>query len=209
MVGLAKVLADDLAALQNGEPDAVNRLIAACQVQIEQLARLQLRYHPEFRDGSNDTADIVQEASLSLFKALQHLQPESEQHLLRLAAMQVRRRIIDLARKFRGPQSPVALRATNVIRRTDGDVVRSDHAVAPETNLDSLEYWERFHKIVDQLPDHLRVTFEGRYYLGADQKTIAETIGCDVRTVRRYWDAAVSKIDKQLGRPPQQEEPND
>lgn len=208
MAGLAKVLADNLAGLQRGEQEALNQVIAACQFQIEKLARRQLEYHPEFRREAKDTGDIVQEASYSLSEALKTVQPESEQHLLRLAAMHVRRRMIDLARKFRGPQSPVALRATNVIRHAEGDIVRSDQAVTPATTPDWQEYLERFHQIVDDLPEHLRVTFEGRYYLEVDQKTIAETLDCDVRTVRRYWKAAVEHINQQLGRPPQLKAPD-
>ena len=198
MSGLAKVLADDLAALQHGDPDALNRLIAACQVQIEHLARRQLRNHPEFRDGFNDTDDIVQEASVSLFKALQHLQPESEQHLFNLAAMQVRRRIIDLTRKFRGPQSPVALRATNVVRHADGDIVRSEQAAAAATAPSLLDDWEGFHQVVDSLPEKLQTTFSMRFYLGAKPTDIAQTLGCDVRTVRRYWSAAKEEIHRKL-----------
>jgi RNA polymerase sigma factor (sigma-70 family) len=198
MSGLAKVLADDLAALQHGDRDALNRLIAACQGQIEHLTRRQLRNHPEFRDGFNDTDDIVQEASVSLFKALQHLQPESEQHLFNLAAMQVRRRIIDLARKFRGPQSPVALRATNVVRHADGDIVRSEQAAAAATAPSLLDDWERFHQAVDSLPEKMKTTFSMRFYLAAKPTNIAQTLGCDVRTVRRYWSAAKEEIRRKL-----------
>ncbi len=198
MSGLAKVLADDLAALQHGDRDALNRLIAACKGQIEHLTRRQLRNHPEFRDGFNDTDDIVQEASVSLFKALQHLQPESEQHLFNLAAMQVRRRIIDLARKFRGPQSPVALRATNVLRSADGDFVRSEQAAAAATAPSLLDDWERFHQAVDSLPEKMKTTFSMRFYLAAKPTNIAQTLGCDVRTVRRYWSAAKEEIRRKL-----------
>ena len=198
MSGLIKILADDLSALQRGDPDALNRLIAACRVQIEHLTRRQLRNHPEFRDGFNDTDDIVQEASVSLFKALQHLQPESEQHLFNLAAMQVRRRIIDLVRKFRGPQSPVALRATNVVRHADGDIVRSEQAAASATAPSLLDDWEGFHQVVDSLPEKMKTTFSMRFYLGAKPKDVAQTLGCDVRTVRRYWDAAMEEIRKKL-----------
>lgn len=191
-------LADALAALQSHDPDAVNQLVAACRAQIERLARRMLRNHPECRDGCYDTVDIVQEASLSLAQALQTVQPESERHLFHLAALKVRQRMIDLIRKFRGPQSPAALRATNVRRLPTGDVVRSDQAVAPTSDPGLLEEWQQFHEVVDSLPENLRTTFSMRYYLGAKQNEVARMLCCDERTVRRYWHAAVAEIQQKL-----------
>jgi DNA-directed RNA polymerase specialized sigma24 family protein len=112
--------------------------------------------------------------------------------------MQVRRRIIDLVRKFRGPQSPVALRATNVVRHADGDIIRSEQAAASVTAPSLLDDWEGFHRVVDSLPEKMKTTFSMRFYLAAKPTNIAQTLGCDVRTVRRYWDAAMEEIRKKL-----------
>lgn len=191
-------LADALAALQRGDPNANNQLVIVCQARIERLARRMLRNHPECRDGCFDTLDLVQEASLSLAQALQTVRPESDRHLFHLAAIKVRHRMIDLIRKFRGPQSPIALRATNVIRHPGGDVVRSDQAASPATDPSLLEDWEQFHQVVDSLPENLKMTFSMRYYLGAKQKDVAQTLSCDERTVRRYWNTALEQIRQKL-----------
>lgn len=194
-------LAEALAALQRSDPNAKNLLIIACQARIERLARRMLRNHPECRDGCVDTLDVVQEASLSLVQALQTVQPESDSHLFHLAALKVRQRMIDLIRKLRGPTSTAALRATNVINHPGGDLIRSEQAIAPVTDPDLLEDWERFHQVVNNLPENLRTTFSMRYYLGATQKNVATTLGCDERTVRRHWKKAVEKIGQELERP--------
>jgi hypothetical protein len=49
------------------------------------------------------TDDVLQQALIRLYKALQKTSVESPQHLLRLAAVQVRRELIDMARHYGGP----------------------------------------------------------------------------------------------------------
>ena len=194
----SRVLADSLASLHRGDADAMNELIEACQTRLQRLSSRLLQSHPECRDGWGDTNDLVQEASISLWRALCELKPDSERHLYALAALQVRRRVIDLARKFSGPRSPVANRDTNVIARPEGEIVRSDNAVAPLTDAESLEDWARFHAAVDELPKNLGEVFSMRFYLGAGQEQIAATFGCDVRTVRRRWRQAVEQIQQSV-----------
>ncbi len=50
------------------------------------------------------TADVYQNASLRLYKALADVKLNDARHFYRLAAMQIRRELIDLARHYRGPQ---------------------------------------------------------------------------------------------------------
>jgi RNA polymerase sigma-70 factor (ECF subfamily) len=192
-----------LAAHRRGDPAAIELLITYCQKRIEYVAKNLLRGHPEVRRWE-ETADVVQRSSLRLVAALRALQPESECHLLRLAALQVRREVIDLVRHYAGPNSPVARLETNAFRK-DGEVhMHVEHAPAKDADTAaSGERWNRFHQAVAGLPDDERQVFEMRWYLGIDHATIANLTGWSTRTVKRRWQDAQAGINAALdGEPP-------
>lgn len=190
-------LAEALAAHARGEPGAGPLLLAACQAQIEKLARRLLRGHREIRRGAHDTGDIVSLAWQRLAQALESVRPESERHLMALAAMQVRRTVIDLARKFGGPRSPVKNQVTNVVAR-DGQMIELvKEAAEASEGLDTLDM-TTFHEEVERLPAELRQVFELRYYLGASVTDVAGTVGCEPRTVKRRWKLAKDQLQARL-----------
>lgn len=196
-------ITDVLAAHGRGDPAAIELLITYCHKRIEYVAKNLLRAHPEVRRWE-ETADVVQQSSIRLVAALRAMQPESECHLLRLAALQVRREVIDLVRHHTGPYSPAAQLETNSFK-DDGNVfMRVDHVSAKDAETATAnERWERFHAAVAGLPDEERHVFEMTWYLGADQATIANAKGCSTRTVKRRWQDAQNLIKVALdGEPP-------
>lgn len=196
------VITDILAAHRRGDPAAIELLVTHCQKRIEYIASKLLRAHPEVRRWE-ETGDVVQESSLRLLAALRARHPESECHLLRLAALQVRRELIDLVRHYKGPQSPVAQLETNSFK-DDGNVfMRVDHVSAKDAEtVTASERWERFHAAVADLPDEERQVFEMTWYLGVDQATIAGLKGCSTRTVKRRWQEAQNSIKAAMGGEP-------
>lgn len=187
-------IAEILQAHRQGDPAALGELVRHCLARIEFIARKLLQGHPEVHRWE-ETADVVQKSAVRLVAALQALEPESECHLLRLAALQVRRELIDLVRHYNGPHSPVAKLATNSFK--DGsdialhvENISDKHADTATAN----ERWERFHAAVAGLPDEERQVFEMTWYLGVDQETIAGVKGCSTRTVKRRWQNAQSMI---------------
>jgi RNA polymerase sigma factor (sigma-70 family) len=191
-------LAEVLAAHARGEPGANTLLLAACKAQIEKLARRLLRGHQEIRRGAHDTVDIVSLAWQRLAQALESVRPESEQHLMALAAMQVRRTVIDLSRKFGGPRSPVKHQLTNVVVHDSRMIERVKEAAQASDGLDTLEM-ALFHEEVDRLPAELRQVFELRFYLGASVVDVARMVACDPRTVKRRWKLAKDQLRARLG----------
>src|SRR6266851_1195565 len=51
-----------------------------------------------------ETGDVLQNALLRLVGALREVKPQTPREFLALAALQIRRELLDLARKFYGPQ---------------------------------------------------------------------------------------------------------
>jgi len=190
-------LASALAAYSRGEPEARDRLLIACRARIEKLAHWLLGSHPEIRRGAHDTEDILQDACVKLWRAIESEQPESERHLHALAAMQVRRIVIDLTRKFGGPRSPVKNQATNVVPRGSRTIDRTDEAAEVAEDFDTTDM-SHFHDEVAKLNAELREVFEHRFYLGGSVEDVARCVGCDPRTVKRRWKLAKEQLQARL-----------
>ena len=54
----------------------------------------------------------------------------------------------------------------------------------------TIDRWTRFHQAVEMLSSELKEVFQLVWYLGADQKTIVDLVGCSVRTVKSRWHGA-------------------
>jgi len=89
---------------------------------MEQLARTMLMRYPAVR-AHEQTADVVQEATLSLLVALRQLKFESTREFYGLATEHLRRRLIDLARRYANPdRTPAALAEAADVASDDRDL---------------------------------------------------------------------------------------
>jgi RNA polymerase sigma factor (sigma-70 family) len=144
--------------------------------------------YPGVRTGS-DTGDIVQGALLRLMSALRHVRPTSTLEFTGLAALQVRRELLDLARHFaaRG----VSLRVP--------DPGTADFGVGGDDSPADLELWARFHAAVDYLPAEEREAFGLIYYHGHTREAAALLLGVSERTLYRWWASACLILNERLG----------
>jgi RNA polymerase sigma factor (sigma-70 family) len=198
-------LQTQLATLGNaaGTPAAEEARAALIELAAERmrgLAKRMLAQSPRVRRWI-ETDDVVQNAMLRLYRALGGMTPNDPQHFVRLAALQVRRELIDLTRRLGNPQSFAANHDTNTV---DGTKHRILDAVSPECDEpDRLAEWTRFHETVDSMPEADREVFTLVWYLGLSQDEIAEVLGCSPRTVRRRWIAAKDVFTTAFrGKPP-------
>lgn len=155
---------------------------------MQTLASRMIRSFPAVRRW-DDTADVVQAAALRLHRALPDVDLRDPRHLLRLAALQIRRELLDLARRYSSPDSFAAHHETNALATADGVVMKVDRAADPLAEpADRLESWTRLHDAVATLPDDDRELFDLVWFMGATQHDIAALTGSSPRTVRRRWD---------------------
>ena len=195
---------DCLSRLAAGDLSARDRIIELCSDRLRTLAHRMLAKFPNVRRW-DDTDDVFQTAALRLHRALGQLPVESPRSVMALAATQIRRELIDLARKHAGPESYAANHGTNVMPRPGAGTGHGgryvDQASDPETSLDR---WTLFHETIEHLPDEQREMFQLVWFLGADQKTIAQLLDCSERTVKTRWrevrDAVKLSMD---GQPPE------
>lgn len=160
---------------------------------LHEIAHRMLRTFPVVRRWE-ETDDVVQNAALRLDRALRQTVPLDARGLFGLAATQVRRELLDLAKKFRGPESYAANHETN-FQRMNGDLrAKVDDAADQAEPDDNLERWTRLHAAAESLPDEEREVFHMCWYMGLKQDEIASLLDCSLRTVKRRWESAKKRL---------------
>ncbi len=141
-----------------------------------------------------ETDDVLQNAMLRLVTALRDVKPVTARDFLALAALQIRRELIDLARRFYGPEGIGA----NQESRAPED----SHHPGPEHKGDlshepsSLAQWTELHQQIGALPDDEREVVGLLFYQGLSQAEAAEVLNISVRTVQRRWHTALCKLHR-------------
>jgi RNA polymerase sigma-70 factor (ECF subfamily) len=199
----AATVDDCLARLAAGDLAARERILELCAARLRVLASRMLDRFPRVRRW-DDTDDVFQNAALRLHRALAEVRPENPRAVMALAATQIHRELLDLARRYAGPRSHASHHDTNVVRESrdpDAPEFHVERAAAPPAALDR---WSLFHEAIASLPAEGRDMFHLVWYLGADQKTIARLLDCSERTVRDRWRAARDAVRDALdGRTPE------
>lgn len=176
---------------QAGDQAAANRLCESIGKRLEELARRMLRGYPNVRAWA-DTADIFQGAVFRLLRTLRQLRPASTRDFYNLAAVHVRRELIELARKFRGKPLPGSGPPVD----EDSNLgVQDREAVTPE----DLDLWTRFHQAVELLDPEEREVFCLSFYHRWTQPQIAELMQESERTVRRRLNRACINLTRLVG----------
>ncbi|MCI0433581.1 MAG: sigma-70 family RNA polymerase sigma factor, partial [Gemmatimonadetes bacterium] len=133
----------------------------------------------------DETDDILQEAAIRFYDALRDVSPESELHLHRLFALQLRRVLFDLARRYAGPYQFAANHETSVEGCDERlrNVPDERQADAPP----SLDAWTELHEHAGNLPEPLREVFDLLWYAGLKQDQAARLLGITTRSLQRRW----------------------
>ena len=187
---LADLLARLATARAAGAADETairDRLFEIAYARMHALAHRMIRGYPQVRRW-DDTADVVQNAALRLHRALATVEVHEPRHLLRLAALQIRRELLDLSRKHASPASAAAHHDTNALATADGVLMQADLATDASEPADRLEPWTRLHDAVGALDADDRELFDLVWFFGATQHDVATLTGSSPRTVRRQWE---------------------
>jgi RNA polymerase sigma factor (sigma-70 family) len=182
--------------LRDGDPSARAALLECAGERLTRLARKMLRGYPGVGRWEQ-TDDILQNALLRLDRALKSIAPPTVRDFFRLAAVQVRRELIDLARRYSGPEG---LGAHHVCRSgtqnpsTDPQV-KQDLTSDPKR----LTAWTEFHQAIEALSEEDREVFDLLWYQGLTQPEAAEVLGVSERTINRRWISARLRLSDSLG----------
>jgi RNA polymerase sigma-70 factor (ECF subfamily) len=186
------VLQRCLDRVQAGDPTARDELIERAQERLRRLTNKMLEDFPRLRPRE-ELDDVFQNAMLRLCRSLVDITPGSVRAFFRLAALQVRRELLDLARHYFGPES-LAARLEGSPDDSSPNRDLSDHSLDPAR----LAIWTDFHRQVELLPEDEREVFDLLVYQGFTQPEAAGLLGVDERTVRRRWLSARLKLSTAL-----------
>jgi RNA polymerase sigma-70 factor (ECF subfamily) len=176
-------LLDLVARFQAGEQHALDTLIRRTEERLELFARRMLVGYPGVR-AREQTPDILQSALIRLTRALRQETPKSVEDFLGLAAAQIRRELLDLARKHgRRPTAPLT----------------HDPPAPDDRDSIDLDRWTALHEAAERLPAELREVFSYTFYHGWKQTQIADLLGISDRQVRRLWVEACLRLKAAVG----------
>jgi RNA polymerase sigma factor (sigma-70 family) len=178
---------------RSGDRAAADELLRATGDRLQKLARRMTRAFPNVR-GQVDTGDVLQNSLIRLLRTLLTLRPSTTRDFFNLAAVHIRRELIDLARRCKG-KGWVRLDVPGDSDHPNGPHVAAQTAPVTE----DFELWVRFHEAVDELPLEEREVVGLVFYHGWTQVRIAQLFNVDERTIRRRWSSACERLRELVG----------
>lgn len=174
--------------LRAGDLKARDDLVNLACGRMQSMARRMLKRFPNVHRW-DDTGDVVQNAAMRLYRSLGNIAPRDARGFLGLAAVHIRRELLDLARRYSGPESFAGNHETDYRRRDGQDRDRMDEVADRTDAADQLARWSLLHQSAERLPDEERELFHLVWYIGLKQDEAARMLNCSVRTVKRRWES--------------------
>jgi RNA polymerase sigma-70 factor (ECF subfamily) len=176
-----------------GNPAAKEALLHHACERLLKLTKKMFHGHPGLRRWMQ-TDDVFQGSLVRLHRALSHVEVRDVRHFFNLASVQIRRELLDLARKTFGPHGIGRNHHTD--HQSADESGGTLHRVSEEP--DDLESWETFHQRIDTLPDAEREVFGLIYYEGLEQLEAAKILDVSERTIRNRWNRAKLLLSGEL-----------
>lgn len=177
--------------MRAGDVAAADQLLVRVGDRLERLARKMLHDFPGVHRWEQ-TDDVLQNALLRLVRSLRDVRPESVREFFGLAAVQIRRELLDLARHYRGRLGPSVHQGSARTASADSGTDHDQPQRADEP--DDMAKWSHFHEEVDRLPAEEREVVGLVFYHGWSQAEIADLLQVSVRTVGRRWQSALLRL---------------
>jgi RNA polymerase sigma-70 factor (ECF subfamily) len=179
----------------DGDLSSKDALLAYAGERLLTLTRAMFRGFPSLHRWEQ-TDDVFQNSMIRFHRALMEVKVESVRHFFNLAATQVRRELLDMAKKHFGPEGIGANHHTDGIPADENGGALHDKASEPE----DLTAWTQFHAEVEKLPPEELEVFNLLYYEGLTQEDAARVLGISFRTLKRRWPAAKVRLHGELNR---------
>jgi RNA polymerase sigma-70 factor (ECF subfamily) len=181
--------------LRDGDLAAREELLSKACERLSRLAKKMLRQ--ERRVGRwEDSDDVLQNALMRLHRALEDVHPSSVRDFFRLAAAQIRRELIDLARHYYGPEGEGAHHAS--VANLPGAPGAPPEYGGSTYEPGILAMWSEFHRQIHRLPTETQEIFDLLWYQGLTQLEVAKLLDVSERTVQRRWQLAREQLAKTL-----------
>jgi RNA polymerase sigma factor (TIGR02999 family) len=169
-------LVDLLAAIERGEPDAFDHLVAAVYPELKKLAHFQLA---DERSGHTlNTTAIVHEAYVRMSGSDGSWTDRG--HFLRASSKVMRHLLVDHARKRNTDKRGGGIKALTL---EENQLINADDSLAVLALEDAI-------REIGEIDPRLEEIVECRFFTGLDVSDTAEALGTSTRTVERGWQRA-------------------
>ena len=170
-----------------GDNAARDQLIEHASARLQRVTRKIRQDFPRIRNNE-ETGDLLQKCIIRLLRALQVTKVATPKEFFRLAALQVRRELIDMAR-----------RPTWVKNATDMDAGLLEEPSDTTHEPVRLAHWTEFHRKAATLPEQEREVFDLVWYQGMTQSEAAAVLHVSVPTIKRRWLSARLRLQSSVG----------
>ncbi len=185
--------------LQRGEEEARGELLNLACERLMRLTRTMKQDFPAVIRWEQ-TDDVFQNASLRLYQSLADVTVNDTRHFFNLAALQIRRELIDLARHYQGPLGMGRHHYTQGVADFDASQPGAPAWEQAEVTQDPqrLSDWAEMHEVIGALPDEEREVFDLLWYNDVPQEEAAEMLKISVRQLKRRWRSAKLSLHDRL-----------
>jgi RNA polymerase sigma factor (TIGR02999 family) len=167
-----------------GEKDAINKLLPLVYEELHRLARLYFRR--ERGEHTLQPTALVHEAYLRLVD--QRARLESRSHFLAVAATQMRRILLDYARRHHAQRRGGAAQKV---------ILEDTMVIAEQRPLDMIALDGALNRLAELDPKQAKLV-ELRYFGGLSVEETAEVLGVSPATVKRSWNSARAWLHREL-----------
>lgn len=184
-----------------GDRAGRDRLLGYARERLLRLTRKMLGDFARVR-RYEETDDVLQNALVRLVRRLEAVRVSTVGEFFRLAAGEIRRELIDLARHYYGPLGAGRNEASMPEASSpDGDGTPVDPGERTG-DPSRLALWTDFHEAVERLPADERDVFSLIWYHELGQEQVAGLLGISVPTVKRRWLTARLTLQRFMERTP-------
>lgn len=169
-------LQNELRRLNEGHLESRCTIVELCCERLRTMARRMLGNYGHVKRWT-DTDDILQNSIMRLYRALASIRPESVRKFYGLAAVQIRRELIDLARSHYGP--------LGIGTNHDSDGGKAAETFADPFEPKSISEWTEFHQAINELPEAEKEVISLIWYDGISKQECARLLGISLSTIRR------------------------
>jgi DNA-directed RNA polymerase specialized sigma24 family protein len=185
--------------LLSGELAAGDELLTYSRERLRILVERMLSHGPRLH-RRDEPDEVLRAAFLSVGTILDPREAASVRAFLCRSACNIRETLIDLLRRYDGPDQIGANHATS----HPGQAVLPDQTATapnPERSGDTLSLadWTSFHKEAARLPDEAREVLDLLYYHDLAQDEAAKVLGISLGILKRRWQSARLTLMESLG----------
>ena len=182
-----------------GDESAIDEIIVHSQDRLRRMASRMLAAKPHVGRW-NQTDDVLQNSLVRLHRSLKAVKPDSTRAFNGLAATQIRRELIDMARSLYGPKGHGRHHKSDPGQADpEGNVPPLYEAADPATDVVCQVEMAEFHEGVGRLAGEEREVFELIFYQGMTQAEVAHLLDVSERTIKRRWRQARLSLKRVVG----------